>query len=356
MNSTVYTNMDSVRNYNIFTANQSKASNAMSRATTGLRIASVQDGPADWAISERMRERINSLTQANQNTQNANSMMKTAESGITNIVSILRTLKEKAIEAADSTASVEDRKALQKETENLLSQIDDIAYGTKFNGTNLLVASDAVFSDDITGTSFYEVSSTTSTDTESITDSLTGTGAADNTRVFQVGDDPNLKIKVDLPLMSLKGLGLMNPLSAQAATALGNLSTAVASAEKASAIASNSDQLDTRDANYTLAKNQVIDLNTRGNALTAMKAIERALNTALEAGTNIGSIENRLGYTADNLSTQIENLQSSDSTIRDANMAKEISDYMKWSVLMQSSQYMLAQSNQNAFSVLNLLQ
>lgn len=350
MNSTVYTNMDSVRNYNIFTANQSKASNAMSRATTGLRIASVQDGPADWAISERMRERINSLTQANQNTQNANSMMKTAESGITNIVSILRTLKEKAIEAADSTASVEDRKALQKETENLLSQIDDIAYGTKFNGTNLFVASDATITDVVKDVT-YDISGA-STDTESITDSLTGTGAADNTRVFQVGDDPNLKIKVDLPLLSLKGLGLVNPLYSDLSGAMANLSTAVSTAEGAVSTSG----LDGRDANYTLAGNQVIDLNTRGNALTAMKAIERALNTALEAGTNIGSIENRLGYTADNLSTQIENLQSSDSTIRDANMAKEISDYMKWSVLMQSSQYMLAQSNQNAFSVLNLLQ
>lgn len=350
MNSTVYTNMDSVRNYNIFTANQSKASNAMSRATTGLRIASVQDGPADWAISERMRERINSLTQANQNTQNANSMMKTAESGITNIVSILRTLKEKAIEAADSTASIEDRKALQKETENLLSQIDDIAYGTKFNGTNLFVASDATITDVVSAVT-YDISGA-STDTESITDSLTGTGAADNTRVFQVGDDPNLKIKVDLPLLSLKGLGLVNPRYSDLSTAMANLSAAVSSAEGAVSTSG----LDGRDANYTLAGNQVIDLNTRGNALTAMKAIERALNTALEAGTNIGSLENRLGYTADNLSTQIENLQSSDSTIRDANMAKEISDYMKWSVLSQASQYMLAQSNQNAFSVVNLLQ
>ena len=351
MNSTVYSNMDSVRNYNIFTANSNKASNAMTRATTGLRLASVQDGPADWAISERMRERINSLGQASQNTQNATSMMKTAEGGISDIITILRTLKAKAIEASDATASEEDRKALQKETDNLLAQIDDIAYSTKYNGTNLLVNQDAALSDIAKGGLTYAYSVGSSTDTESITDSLTNV----TDKVFQVGDTASLKINVDLPDMSLKGLGLLSPNAKAYSSAINALSAAVLKAE-ASMSAAGISGLNARDANYKLANNQVIDLSERGRAITAIKAIERALNTALDAGTNIGAFENRLGYTEDNLSTQIENLQASDSTIRDANMAKEISDYMKWSVLSQASQYMLAQSNQNAFSVLNLLQ
>lgn len=350
MNSTVYSNMDSVRNYNIFTSNQNKASNAMTRATTGLRLASVQDGPADWAISERMRERINSLGQASQNTQNATSMMKTAEGGISDIITILRTLKAKAIEASDASASEEDRKALQKETDNLLAQIDDIAYSTKYNGTNLLVNQDAALSDIPTGDLTYNITGS-SIDTESITDSLTNV----TDKVFQVGDTASLKINVDLPDMSLKGLGLLSPNAKVYSAAINALSAAVFKAE-ASMSAAGMTGLDARDAKYTLANNQVIDLSERGRAMTAIKAIERALNTALDAGTNIGAFENRLGYTEDNLSTQIENLQASDSTIRDANMAKEISDYMKWSVLSQASQYMLAQSNQNAFSVLNLLQ
>lgn len=350
MNSTVYSNMDSVRNYNIFTSNQNKASNAMTRATTGLRLASVQDGPADWAISERMRERINSLGQASQNTQNATSMMKTAEGGISDIITILRTLKAKAIEASDASASEEDRKALQKETNNLLAQIDDIAYSTKYNGTNLLVNQDAALSDIPTGDLTYNITGS-SIDTESITDSLTNV----TDKVFQVGDTASLKINVDLPDMSLKGLGLLSPNAKVYSAAINALSAAVLKAE-ASMSAAGITGLDARDAKYTLANNQVIDLSERGRAMTAIKAIERALNTALDAGTNIGAFENRLGYTEDNLSTQIENLQASDSTIRDANMAKEISDYMKWSVLSQASQYMLAQSNQNAFSVLNLLQ
>ena len=92
------------------------------------------------------------------------------------------------------------------------------------------------------------------------------------------------------------------------------------------------------------------------DAKSFINALDTALNNALKAATSVGSIEQRLGYTADNVNTQIENLQASDSAIRDSDLAKEISDYMKWSVLSQASQYMLAQSNQNAFSVLNLLQ
>ena len=97
-------------------------------------------------------------------------------------------------------------------------------------------------------------------------------------------------------------------------------------------------------------------LRTEGSADDFIDALDEALTTAINAATNIGSYENRLGYTADNVATQIENLEASDSTIRSSDMAKEITEYMKWSVLSQASQYMLAQSNQNAFSALNLLQ
>ena len=67
-------------------------------------------------------------------------------------------------------------------------------------------------------------------------------------------------------------------------------------------------------------------------------------------------MEARLGYTSDNLTSMNTNLTSADSAIRDADMAKEMVDYMRYSVLSQTSQYMLSQASQNAFSVLNLLQ
>jgi len=95
---------------------------------------------------------------------------------------------------------------------------------------------------------------------------------------------------------------------------------------------------------------------TKEGAQSAITTIDNALNKALNEQTKLGAMEARLGYTSDNLTTMNENLEASDSVMRDSDVAKEMTNYMKYSVLSQAAQYMLAQAGQNAFSVLNLLQ
>ena len=70
----------------------------------------------------------------------------------------------------------------------------------------------------------------------------------------------------------------------------------------------------------------------------------------------MGAYLQRLEYTEANVTTQDENVQSAESTIRDADMAKEMTEYTKQNVLSQAAQSMLAQANQNMSSVLGLLQ
>ena len=116
MNTTaIATNMNSVRTTNIFNQNQTNATSAFNKVSTGLRIQSVADNPADWAVSEKMRERINSLNQANQNIQNDTAMMKTAEGAITNNIDILRTIRARFIESGDAWTSETDKGNLAKE-------------------------------------------------------------------------------------------------------------------------------------------------------------------------------------------------------------------------------------------------
>lgn len=93
---------------------------------------------------------------------------------------------------------------------------------------------------------------------------------------------------------------------------------------------------------------------TKANA--AIAAFDTALKKALDMSTTIGAIEARLEYTASNLSTSSENVQAAESTIRDADMAKEMTNYTKNNVLLQAAQSMLAQANQNSSAVLSLLQ
>lgn len=92
------------------------------------------------------------------------------------------------------------------------------------------------------------------------------------------------------------------------------------------------------------------------DATAAIRQIDKSLNRALGYQTKIGAIISRLEYTASNLTTASENTQSSESVIRDADMAKEMANYTKQNVLTQSAQSMLAQANQNSSSVLSLLQ
>ena len=105
-------------------------------------------------------------------------------------------------------------------------------------------------------------------------------------------------------------------------------------------------------------------VSTRDDAIWALSndktgrvgAIDAAINYALDEATTIGAYISRLAFTEENLVTANENTQSSESTIRDADMAKEMTDYTKSNVLAQSAQSMLAQANQNSSNVLSLLQ
>ena len=81
-----------------------------------------------------------------------------------------------------------------------------------------------------------------------------------------------------------------------------------------------------------------------------------SIQKALDQQTTIGSVESRLEYTSSNLTTASENVQASESTIRDADMAKEMTNYTKNNVLLQAAQSMLAQANQSSSNVLSLLQ
>ncbi|SDG77614.1 flagellin, partial [Selenomonas sp. WCT3] len=101
---------------------------------------------------------------------------------------------------------------------------------------------------------------------------------------------------------------------------------------------------------------KTIQIGTQVQANAAINVLDNAVAKALDQQTTIGSIESRLEYTSANLTTSSENVQSAESTIRDANMAKEMTEYTKNNVLMQAAQSMLAQANQSSSSVLSLLQ
>lgn len=116
---------------------------ALERLSTGYKINKAADDSAGLAISNKMRTQIRALDQAGRNAADGDSVIQTAEGALIELTSILQRVRELAVEAANDTYTLEDREALQKEVDQMLSEIDRISTTTEFNGKGLLDGSSA---------------------------------------------------------------------------------------------------------------------------------------------------------------------------------------------------------------------
>lgn len=98
-----------------------------------------------------------------------------------------------------------------------------------------------------------------------------------------------------------------------------------------------------------------IDITTQSAANTAITTIDAALKIVSDQRAELGAVQNRLEHTIKNVDTSAENLQASESRIRDVDMAKEMMQFTKNNILQQAAQAMLAQANQAPQGVLQLL-
>ncbi len=124
------------REYNKTIGNVSKAAEKLS---SGYRINRAGDDAAGLAISEKMRAQIRGLDMASKNSQDAVSMVQTAEGALQETHNILQRMRELAVQSAsDTNESSIDRAALQQEFAQMRSEVNDIASKTRFNDQNLI--------------------------------------------------------------------------------------------------------------------------------------------------------------------------------------------------------------------------
>ena len=138
MTSIINTNLNSLTAQRNLTSNQASLSNSIQRLSSGLRINSAKDDAAGLAISERFTSQIRGLAQASRNANDGISLAQTGEGALASSSTILQRVRELAVQSANATNSASDRKALQAETGQLLSELDRIATTTQFNGQNIL--------------------------------------------------------------------------------------------------------------------------------------------------------------------------------------------------------------------------
>lgn len=123
----------------------SALSASLGKLSTGLKINSAADGPADLIISEKFRSQINSISKAVENTQNAISMLSTAEGALNEVNSLLSKMQGLALKAAQTgTQSTDEVAASQAEIDAALESINNISRNTSFGSLNLLDGSQAI--------------------------------------------------------------------------------------------------------------------------------------------------------------------------------------------------------------------
>ena len=428
----VKNNMSAINTLNTLNKNTNALKKSLEKVSSGMKINSAADDASGYAISERMRVQIRSLDQANQNAQNGGSMMKVAEGAVSSTVEILKTLKEKAVAAANDTNTDSDRATIQKELDQSIDQINDNANVT-FNGQYLV---DGSHNKKITQTTTHLTNQSLSTGTVETTaltalqarngDSL-NIHSTDTVTVSYVKDGKTITKSTTVASKQLNGVisaltgGTVTVKGATSAIGLDGSTNQVytASGQNAVTLSTGSSGITGQIAGFTMyitdnkgnvnksanasldafeesirAQNEskdnsiVLQIGTKaaqsikvgltdmkatalglqgmdgstisvGNqekANAAINALDAAIQKALDQQTSIGAAESRLEYTQANLTTASENVTSAESVIRDADMAKEMTNYTKNNVLLQAAQSMLSQANQSSSNVLSLLQ
>lgn len=392
---------------------------SMEKLSSGYRINRAGDDAAGLAISEKMRGQIRGLNQASRNSQDGISMIQTAEGALNETHAILQRMRELAVQSATDTNTGADRVNVQDEMDQLTKEITRIADTTEFNTMKLLDGSkgDAVAaavanvnSNTSLTTGGAQITSASTLvnlankagaslgiatgDTitvsyvkngETISSSMTLTGAETLTDLALTSD-----ITVTIGTGSVDGAttgslaitassggyqSAINGLTITVKGADGNVKQAATNALSAfSETRAAQDQRLDGSANLQIGANegQNINLSIENMSAAALGVKDLKVGTQLQASvainvidaatvkvsaerSKLGAVQNRLEHTIKNLDTASENLQASESRIRDVDMAKEMMEFTKNNILQQAAQAMLAQANQAPQGVLQLL-
>lgn len=278
------------------------------KLSSGYKVNRAADDAAGLSISEKMRGQIRGLNQASRNAQDGISLIQTAEGAMNEIHSVLQRMRELTVQASNDTYVTADRLAIAKEVRALTSEVTRIATQTEFNKMTLL-------------------------------------SGGFKSKVLQVGANSNQTISFSISCMTAASLGISTK-PAPGTTKV--KSTAKNVAGLISMYARGLDENGAKVADPTTG--------TTGKAITKLISIvNMAISQVSLQRSALGALQNRLDHTVANADNMAENLQSSESKIRDANLADEMVSYSSSSILQQAGQSMLAQANQATQGILSLL-
>ena len=295
-------NIAALNTYRQLSINTNAQAKSMAKLSSGLRINSAADDAAGLSISEKMKGQIRGLDQASRNAQDGISMTQTAEGALNETTDILQRMRELAVQGSNDTNTTTDRDQIQKEVDQLTSEINRVGNTTEFNTQKLLDGSKD-----------------------------SANGGADVS--LQIGANENQSMTLNIKDMRSVALGISAGAAGAGFEATSNVTDG------------------TNSTNVEFG----LDMSTAASAAKAITTINDAINTVSGERSKLGAYTNRLDHTINNLNTSSQNITDAQSRIADVDMAKEMMNQSKTSVLAQAAQAMLAQANQQPQQVLQLL-
>jgi flagellin len=363
--------------YKFYSKAQADLEKNIQRLASGLRINSAADDISGAAMVTRMDNQIRGLQEASKNAKGASGLLKMAESGLSEINSLLSRLRELTVQAASDQLTSDDRRNINLEFEQLTGEVGRIARFVEYNDIKLL-------NGDFTANSIDPATSTYGPSAaEGGVSGIKLTGALPGTYTFSLedldgdGTDETMRITSDgatedvsLPPIPAAGetakltfsqLGVMVTINENMGWNVDGQEFTVNEGSGGTVQIGIDDTADSR-LQFSIMDSTAVGLGIDGlnvdsvaDARAAMSQLDKAISLISDERGKLGSVQNRLEFTMSNLANMIQAIDSSRSSIRDVDFAKEMTDMARNQILVQSSSSILAQANQINQSVLGLL-
>ena len=352
-----------------------KLQDSLARLSSGLKIINPKDNPSGLAMAKRMNAQIAGIEQANNNAGDGISIIEIADGTMSEIADMLQRLNELAVKAANGTYTDDDRDLIDKEVQQLKTEITRISKETSYNGQRLMDGSfdlkgytsnvevkvsyysDSVVYGDYELTALnvtYNADGTIATATGGAVDKVATDGShtavqnlntefSGNTVTISNTEGWELKLELNKNATGLAGTTID-------LTGIGSMDMQIG--------ANEGQQLPIRIPKISLENLQIknLDVKTQDHASDALAQINYAIKFVSAARANLGAYQNRLEHTTKSLDITGENMTGAYSRIMDVDMAEEMTEYSTLNILSQASTSMLSQANDRPAQILQLLQ
>jgi len=366
-------------------ANNRNLSVRLERLSSGLRVNRAADDAAGLSVREGMRAEVAGLKVNVLNSEQATNLIQVAEGSLNETNAILVRMQELATQSSNSTITDDNREAIQAEFTQLISEIDRIAQATTYNSQNLLTSFGNTVS---SGSTTITASNTSGVTAVRISGAQSGTytfedNAADNTitlgngtvsQTISVGTilDSGVVATGTQVVANFDRLGVQVTLAGANVTgatgqyADGDLDAQTIIVNQGTG---GSFQVGPKDMAFNRIEVSIADMSATGvnlnlntasvstltPARSAITVIDSAISRVAQQRGDLGAYQNRLNFTISYTENEIENIQASEASISDADIADEVTNFTRAQILSQAATAMLAQANvlpQNALALL----